>query len=670
MERIFKNETDEIVDLIKQGEHFETTTRNGAFKVKIDKYVPYICTAIHNGNKIRSGLQNKIALNDYERWYEEDPFTGDFIVSMPITIIVNDSRFEYDLNRKPEDCIYEEAWGKQVWKKKLTSKEITISKQKHADYYTILHAIVQKLESQFGGCVIYDIHSYNHKRWDRDVPLFNIGAERIDMKRFGTIVNDWKEQLATISIADILNQTSINDVFYGKGFNMEYVHSNFKNSLVLATEIKKVYCNELSGDAYPKIIRTLQLQLKKAIVNNANSFAQTLTKWKYPAKEKLLAQSLDKNLLKIDKDLFKLLQNFELLSAIVPQNTNTEKKRFFKNRFAVTPKFTYHPTQINVPKLKAQLLNLPIDKIKDISVRNMYEAVINSYFDKLDLIATVGSSKFLYNSLRYFGQPSKRDLHNASYLLLLPNIPGEATREPLVDAQEAMHIFKEKLNEYNIDAKIIISNQIVSRILVLNSKKTIIIHPDVSFRKKEVSALAEHEIGVHMTTTMNAAKQQLQIFNIGLPVNTLTQEGLAVLSEYLSGNITLQRLKNLALRVIAVDMMCSGADFIEVFNEMRGIYKLENTAAYDLVTRVFRGGGFTKDYLYLRGFVKILRFWEKHHDLGPLLVGKTSIEFYHTINELIQREMIQSPIYIPKSFEKDEMDKNNPIYNYILSGLK
>jgi len=254
--------------------------------------------------------------------------------------------------------------------------------------------------------------------------------------------------------------------------------------------------------------------------------------------------------------------------------------------------------------------------------------------------------------------------------MLLPDIPGEAKREPLIGAMEAKQIFEQKLDEYKIKANIAISNQIVSRILVLNSKQTVIIHPDVSFRKKEVAALAEHEIGVHMTTTMNAIEQQLQIFNIGLPVNTLTQEGLAVLSEYLSGNITLQRLKNLALRVIAVDMMCSGADFIEVFNEMRNTYKMENTAAYDLVTRIFRGGGFTKDYLYLRGFVRVLRFWEKHHDIRPLLVGKTSIEFYHTINELIQREMIAGPRYITKSFEKDEMDKNNPIYNYILSGLK
>ena len=73
--------------------------------------------------------------------------------------------------------------------------------------------------------------------------------------------------------------------------------------------------------------------------------------------------------------------------------------------------------------------------------------------------------------------------------------------------------------------------------------------------------------------------------------------------------------------------------------------------AYTIVTRVFRGGGFTKDYLYLSGFVDILRMWENDRDLTPLLVGKTSLNFYQTISEMIQREMIQKPVYITKSFK-------------------
>ena len=54
----------------------------------------------------------------YDRWYEEDPETKNMVISHPILIAGCDSRFEYDLNREAETCIYTEAWGKKVWKKR------------------------------------------------------------------------------------------------------------------------------------------------------------------------------------------------------------------------------------------------------------------------------------------------------------------------------------------------------------------------------------------------------------------------------------------------------------------------------------------------------------------------------------------------------------------------
>ena len=84
---------------------------------------------------------------------------------------------------------------------------------------------------------------------------------------------------------------------------------------------------------------------------------------------------------------------------------------------------------------------------------------------------------------------------------------------------------------------------------------------------------------------------------------------------------------------------------------------------------MFRGGGFTKDYLYLSGFEKILKLWKSDIDLSPLLVGKTSIDFYDTIREMIQPEMITRPKYITKGILNPFEQKNNSIYEYILTGL-
>ena len=270
-------EINEIIALINAEKHFEAIVSDGSFSIKINKYLPYCCTAVHDGSSLRNELKEKINHDEYSRWYEEDPFTGDFISSMPITLIGNDSRFEYDLNRNPEDCIFDVAWEKKVWKKKLTPKERQKSIEKHNNYYKVTHALIRKLETLFGGCVVYDIHSYNFQRWNRKVPLFNIGAENIDMNRFGNVVEHWREELGKIELQDVENNSAINDVFYGRGYNVEYITKNFKNTLVLATEIKKVYCNEITGDDYPNVIKTLQKGFKKAILNNANFFNQKRT---------------------------------------------------------------------------------------------------------------------------------------------------------------------------------------------------------------------------------------------------------------------------------------------------------------------------------------------------------------------------------------------------------
>ena len=117
------------------------------------------------------------------------------------------------------------------------------------------------------------MHSYNYKRWDREVPLFNIGAENVP-KEHMPIVEQWRDELSKIQLTGIENVAAINDVFYGRGYNLEFIYSHFKNTIVLATEIKKTFCNELTSESFPKIIKELQLQIKEAILNQTNEFAK------------------------------------------------------------------------------------------------------------------------------------------------------------------------------------------------------------------------------------------------------------------------------------------------------------------------------------------------------------------------------------------------------------
>ncbi len=92
---------EEIITRIRNKKPLNCIAYDKSFSIAIEEYQPYICTAIHNGGNLRESLRDKILLTEFERWYEEDPYTGEFISDLPLRIIAYDSRYEYDLNRSP-----------------------------------------------------------------------------------------------------------------------------------------------------------------------------------------------------------------------------------------------------------------------------------------------------------------------------------------------------------------------------------------------------------------------------------------------------------------------------------------------------------------------------------------------------------------------------------------
>ena len=261
-----------IIENIQNGICFEAVATDYSFTIKIASYVPYICTAIHDGNQFRKELWNKCLHTAYERWFEEDPETYTMIANHPITIKGNDSRFEYDLNRAPEKAIYEDAWGKQLWNTSLTEAEKNISLSKHANFYKVIYALVAQTEKRFGRAVVYDMHSYNWKRWDREVPTFNIGAAKVADKFQGAVQN-WSNDLATIVLPNgIKNTSKINDVFQGNGYLLKFVAAHFEHTLVLATEVKKIYCNEHRAIIFPEVVDAIRQALEVVLPKHAMTF--------------------------------------------------------------------------------------------------------------------------------------------------------------------------------------------------------------------------------------------------------------------------------------------------------------------------------------------------------------------------------------------------------------
>jgi hypothetical protein len=94
---------------------------------------------------------------------------------------------------------------------------------------------------------------------------------------------------------------------------------------------------------------------------------------------------------------------------------------------------------------------------------------------------------------------------------------------------------------------------------------------------------------------------------------------------------------------MAVKYVTEGANFIETFSRLCNKYDFEPRSAFYLAMRVHRGGGFTKDVVYLRGLSQILAYLASGNNLDSLYVGKISYEHLSFIQELRWRKVLKGP---------------------------
>ena len=93
-------------------------------------------------------------------------------------------------------------------------------------------------------------------------------------------------------------------------------------------------------------------------------------------------------------------------------------------------------------------------------------------------------------------------------------------------------------------------------------------------------------------------------------------------------------MRILAARVVAARHMLDGASFIDTFRTLDRNYEFSQRTAYTIAMRIYRGGGLTKDAVYLRGLLQILRYLREGGELEPLFVGKVASAHLPLIFEL------------------------------------
>ncbi len=375
------------------------------------------------------------------------------------------------------------------------------------------------------------------------------------------------------------------------------------------------------------------------------------------------------NLFKTDQTLDRLVKKIELLSYINPINIEQEKKRFFASKYSLTPNFKYRKLNFNPHKLQQKLFKQKIHKIEDEETAAFYKEVIYDYSGLIQCIETIGQGrKFYYNVLKCFGTPTQKDVENARFILHFKDEEFNQEMIPVFSAIEAEKYFIEFSKRYSFPFNLKRSTKTTAAAMVQNSTQTMLLKKNQLFSANQLKVLANHEIGVHLVTTFNGMLQPLKIFHNGFPRNVETQEGLAVFSEYMSGCLTLWRLKELSYRVLAADSLHKGYDFCDTFDLLHMQYKLNREEAFNITLRAHRGGGFTKDYKYLTGLKKIYDYYKQSDNLDVLLTGKVTVEDVPIIKKWKQQGLANEITYKNNAFDKNE--NLNKSIDSILDNLK
>jgi uncharacterized protein (TIGR02421 family) len=182
---------------------------------------------------------------------------------------------------------------------------------------------------------------------------------------------------------------------------------------------------------------------------------------------------------------------------------------------------------------------------------------------------------------------------------------------------------------------------------VMVSNGDLLVAPSTRVPRERVAALLHHEVGTHLLTHVNGSHQPLHVLATGLAGHDETQEGLAVLAEHLVGGLTTGRLRQLAARVVAVHRMSEGASFSTVHQALVDAGMGEGPA-FTVAMRVFRGGGFTKDAVYLRGIRELVEHLGAGGDLEVLWLGKMSLTDIPLVEELRDRGDLLPPRLRPR----------------------
>lgn len=397
--------------------------------------------------------------------------------------------------------------------------------------------------------------------------------------------------------------------------------------------------------------------------------------------ERISLTPYQQNVRDLSERLVKAQQPIRLLDAI--KWDSQVQENFFKHKFKRLPQvdkqyYEQNPLPFDPSKKNEEFYDIERDIRRQLgqfsTVGNIMQRMCREYREVVRMIAARGSSEFsklsqeLYGSSEdafFAGNPSLKDLAEMITVALsnLKDLVVAEHDKKVYTSEQAVEILQARMAKYfhtaTRNVKVKISDGIVADAAA--GADTIKIRSGIMFSERDLRVLEVHEGWVHIGTTMNGLAQPICTFlSKGTPSASITQEGLAIITEIFTFASYPGRVRRLTNRIKAIYMAEQGANFIDVFNFFRE-QGLSDEEAYSNTTRVFRGSTpegspFTKDLCYSKGFVLIYNYIRLSVQRGvptriPLLfTGKTNLEDIRAIADLVEEGLVVPPKFLPPQF--------------------
>lgn len=538
---------------------------------------------------------------------------------------------------------------------------IIIGNQEFELYQELLKNISDKLSSKFNSYLLLELYlgsesssSFIIKGPLEKIPstlnifqeeLENIKSPAFGLKLGATIKNTKSRQNEDVTpLLDLAEAKSV-------------------GALIIGLEIPPVF-QGINNEIYPVYFRQFRDQLTKAIQKGVYDFIRVQTSSGFSSYNALGKRKLDEEVFKIDKQLTEIEATYQYLLLVAPVNIQQLRKVFFESNFEELPKYHYRLLPIDPDLLKRKLYELPIGEINDPALSFIFSEKREELDQQITMLNERGSRNFFFNSIRLYKEVPPEVEYEAEEILR--NIPETTSYDEsnLIDAKDFSALARKEFEYFqsqdpNFKSKVHIRDDVN---VMMVSQGELYIPSDYKVDYTEATALIQHEIGTHVLTSYNGKMQPLSQLSAGLADYDPLQEGLAVLSEYLIGGLTGNRLRILAGRVVAGVALYNGGDFREIFDLLYKKHNFSKERAFNITSRFLQGGGFMKDIIYLKGLVQLTEYIKKGEDLEILFAGKFALKHLNVIKELMEREILIPPVLKPRYLSlEDYQTKLNKI---------